>query len=179
MESIFGLSLPDSVCEFGLCIALCIVGSHGFPNGGPYKSCANLYHNPKSHSPADFCMRLLQCVTRHLGRNLPDPLSEFGPCIVLFIVGSHGFPSGGPYKSCANLYPKHSGTNAQATAAPYSVTVNSTQYAEGEIIEGKAPSHACLLLSCWVFKLFSLLGQAQPCRFLYQTTHENLNFWAP
>ena len=56
--------------------------------------------------------------------------------IFVFVVFSaECFPSGGPYKSCANLYPKHH-TNAQSSPPPYSLTVNTTDYEPGDIITG-------------------------------------------
>lgn len=54
------------------------------------------------------------------------------------VVAVSGYPGGAPPTSCAGMVPGHSGAAVQAGASPYTVTMNTSTYTAGDVIEGMA-----------------------------------------
>lgn len=54
------------------------------------------------------------------------------------VVSVSGYPGGAPPNSCAGMVPGHSGATVQAGASPYTVTMNTSTYTAGDVIEGMA-----------------------------------------
>lgn len=51
------------------------------------------------------------------------------------VVSVSGYPGGAPPNSCAGMVPGHSGAAVQAGASPYTVTMNTSTYTAGDVIE--------------------------------------------
>lgn len=51
------------------------------------------------------------------------------------VVSVSGYPGGAPPNSCAGMVPGHSGATVQAGASPYTVTMNTSTYTAGDVIE--------------------------------------------
>ena len=50
---------------------------------------------------------------------------------------TEGLPGGPPLGACQSMTPQHGAAQPQTSAAPYTITMNSTSYDPGSVIQGK------------------------------------------
>lgn len=56
---------------------------------------------------------------------------------LVFIPGVAPYPYGPPEGSCMSMFPKGHGVDAQTSASPFDILVNSTSYKQGDVIQSK------------------------------------------
>ncbi|XP_078703485.1 putative defense protein isoform X1 [Branchiostoma floridae x Branchiostoma belcheri] len=62
------------------------------------------------------------------------PVAVFLLVLAALFSGGEGYGSGAPLTACTSQQPGHTGTTAQTSASPYSLTVSSSQYTPGQAL---------------------------------------------
>jgi hypothetical protein len=58
----------------------------------------------------------------------------------LLCIGVYCNPDGAPVSACETMVPNH-GVSAQTSNSPYMVTMNTSSYTAGDVIQSKSPRY--------------------------------------